>query len=343
MGGMESRVVTDVNYERNGRQVSYLGVPAETNISAYRTVPIPIIVLKSGDGPTIILSAGVHGDEYEGQIALLKLARSLDPDSVRGRVIILPALNLPAVLKAERLSPIDGLNLNRNYPGDPMGSITPTIAHYVSSVLLPLTDVHIDLHSGGRTLDYVPCINLNEMHDPSLRDPDLEARTLAALKVFGAPVGLINRDLDTAGHPSHLYEQMGILSLGSELGGCGIVSQDVLRMAERGLRNLLVHFGMVEGRVIAPEEEGDPPTRLVVIPDIECYEMAPETGIYEPFVALGEPVALGQALGQVHFPAIPTREPWVVGARRAGMLLCKRGPGWVERGDNVAIIAADFV
>lgn len=337
-----TRVVSDVDYEKPGRQSTYLAVPAETNISAYGSVPIPIVLIRNGKGPTMVVTAGVHGDEYEGQIALLKLARSLRPEEVAGRIIILPALNLPAVLTSRRLSPIDDLNLNRSYPGDRTGSTTQTIAHYVASTILPLADIHVDLHSGGKTLEYVPCVNLNENHDPALRNPDLEARGMAAMLAFGAPIGLINRDLDTAGHPSHLYEKLGILSLGTELGGAGIVSLEALRIAERGVRNLLVHFGLVEGRVLMPDEEGDPPTRLVAIPDLEHYEMATATGIYEPVVALGEQVATGDLLGRIHFPETPDRQPEEIRARRSGLLLCKRGPGWVERGDNVAIVACDY-
>jgi predicted deacylase len=144
-----SRIRTDIDFTKDGKHQSYLRVPVSTNISAYGTVPIPITVVKRGKGPTVLITGGVHGDEYEGPIALSKLARRLTPTMAKGRVVLVPALNLPAVLAGTRLSPMDGLNLNRVFPGEPNGSITSMIAHYVSTVLIPMADILVDLHSGG--------------------------------------------------------------------------------------------------------------------------------------------------------------------------------------------------
>ena len=71
----ESRIGTDIDFDKDGKQQSYLRVPISTNSSAYGTVPIPITAVKQGKGPTILITGGVHGDEYEGPIALSKLAR----------------------------------------------------------------------------------------------------------------------------------------------------------------------------------------------------------------------------------------------------------------------------
>ena len=200
-----SRVITDVDYDKQGKQISYLGVPISTDESAYGTVPLPITVISNGSGPTIHLSGGVHGDEFEGPIALMKLARELEPHQVQGRIIITPCLNLPAVLAGKRCSPIDGLNLNRVFPGDPDGSVTMVIAHYVSSTLLPLCDVQIDLHSGGNTLDFIPFVQMIRSHDK-----DLERRTLEAIQVFGTPVGLLTTELDPAGNLETICDELGV-------------------------------------------------------------------------------------------------------------------------------------
>ena len=83
---------------------------------------------------------GVHGDEYEGQVGLCKMIRTLEPKDVRGRVIAVPGINLPAALAGARVSPIDNVNFNRAFPGDPNGTPTYAIAHYVNSVLFPMAD-----------------------------------------------------------------------------------------------------------------------------------------------------------------------------------------------------------
>ena len=115
-----------------------------------------IAVIKNGSGPTAILQAGNHGDEYEGPITLGEMIRELDPAQVNGRLIFLPAINTPAVLAGRRTSPVDGLNLNRTFPGDEAGTITQQISAYVSDVIMPLGDAYLDLHSGGSSLNILP-------------------------------------------------------------------------------------------------------------------------------------------------------------------------------------------
>jgi N2-acetyl-L-2,4-diaminobutanoate deacetylase len=119
---------------------------------------------------------GNHGDEYEGPIALFDLARTLDPAEVHGTVIIVPALNYPAFRAGTRTSPIDRGNLNRSFPGRPDGTVTEKIADYVQRVLLPISDLVLDFHSGGRTLDFLPFCAAHVLPDKAR-----EARCLAAV------------------------------------------------------------------------------------------------------------------------------------------------------------------
>jgi predicted deacylase len=86
-----SRIVADVDFDRNGRQHGFLRLFHSVHSSAYGFIPIPIVVLKNGTGPTVLMVSGTHGDEYEGQVALCNLVKSLDPARIRGRVIIMPA------------------------------------------------------------------------------------------------------------------------------------------------------------------------------------------------------------------------------------------------------------
>ena len=332
-----SRVATNIDYDRDGKQVSYLGVPISTNESAYGTVPVPITVIRNGTGPTVYLSGGVHGDEFEGPIALMKLARELEAAEVQGRIIITPCLNLPAVLAGKRCSPIDGLNLNRVFPGDADGSATLVIAHYVSTVLLPLCDVQIDLHSGGNTLTFIPYVQMIRS-----RDKDLERRTLEAIKVFGTPVGLLTTELDPSGNLETLCEKLGVMTIQSELGGGGTVSKTNVGYAHTGALNLLRHFGLIEGAILRPEDQGRPPMRLMAFSDASCYVMAPDDGLFEPFFELGDPCEEGDPIGQVHYPHHIEKLPWTVHATQGGTLLSKRPPGIVRRGDNVAIIAQEM-
>src|SRR5258708_25066693 len=178
-----TRIFGDIDYERSGKQIGHLYLPYSVTRWAYGNIALPIAVIAGGKGPTVFLQAGTHGDEYEGQIALCKLVRALEPGEINGRVIVMTATNLPAALAGARVSPLDGVNLNRAYPGDPDGGPTKAIAHYVDSVIFPMTDYHLDLHSGGSSLDYQPFVSMRRS-----QDPELDRRAMAALKAFGDAV-----------------------------------------------------------------------------------------------------------------------------------------------------------
>lgn len=333
--GKKTRIFTEVDYEKDGKQDGWLYLPYSVTRSAYGNISIPITVIKNGRGPTVFLMAGNHGDEYEGQIALCKLIRTLEAGEITGRVIVMPAANLPAALAGTRVSPLDAGNLNRAFPGDPDGSPTFAIAHYIDRVLFPMTDFCHDLHSGGSSIDYIPFASMRKSGSP-----DLDGKALAALKAFGAPLSLVwAHTLDT-GFANAAAIQHRIVTLGGEFGGGGSVSVAGVRMVERGMRNLLVHAGCLAQDA---SSEGDRrPTRLMEVKNRHYFVLAPEAGLFEPVVELGDWVTEGQLCCQVHFVDNPKREPVPAHFRAAGMVVCKRRFGRVERGDCVAHLATDL-
>lgn len=326
-------IFTDVDYERQGKQVDWLNLPHSVTRSAYGAISIPIAVIRNGDGPTVFLMAGNHGDEYEGQIVLAKLIRELEPQHIRGRVIILPAANLPAAMDGARVSPIDQGNLNRAFPGDPHGTPTFAIAHYIDSILYPMAHFHHDLHSGGSSLKYVPFCSMRKSGDAAL-----DARSLAALRAFDAPLSMVwayNPENRLAGAAA---ARRGLVSLGGEFGGGGNVDRSSLAMLDRGVRNFLQFSGVMAQQETLPPPRG---TRLVEVSSRDHYVYATEGGLLEPLVDLGAEVRQGDLAGQIHFVDNPSRPPVPCHFRRAGMVVCQRHFGRVERGDCVAHLATD--
>ena len=327
-------VFTDIDYDRDGKQVDWLHLPHSVTRSAYGAIAIPIAVVRNGAGPTVFLMAGNHGDEYEGQIVLAKLIRALQPEHIRGRVIILPAANLPAAMAGTRVSPIDQGNLNRAFPGDPHGTPTFAIAHYIDSVLYPMADFHHDLHSGGSSLRYAPFCSMRVSGDKAL-----DEQSLAALKAFGAPLSLVwayNPENRLAGAAA---ARRGLLSLGGEFGGGGDVNRASLAMLDRGVQNFLRFAGVLT--TAATSTEGPGPIRLMEVSSRDHYVYATEAGLLEHAVDLGAEVQKGQLAGLIHFVDNPAREPEPCYFRRAGMAVCQRHFGRVERGDCVAHLATD--
>ena len=326
-------IFSDIDYDKEGKQVDWLHLPHSVTRSAYGAIAIPVVVIRNGPGPTVFLMAGNHGDEYEGQIALTKLIRELEPDHIRGRVIILPAANLPAAMAGARVSPIDQGNLNRAFPGDPHGTPTFAIAHYIDSVLYPMADFHHDLHSGGSSLRYVPFCSMRKSGDAAL-----DTRSLAALTAFDSPLSLVwayNPENRLAGAAA---ARRGLVSLGGEFGGGGDVNRASLAMLERGLRNFLQFSGVMAQPATTAKSGG---MRLMEVSSRDHYVYAIEPGLLEHSVDLGAEVSKGQLAGLIHFVDNPAREPVPVYFRRDGMVVCQRHFGRVERGDCVAHLATD--
>jgi uncharacterized protein len=327
-----TRIRCFVDFERDGRQVSHLQLPYSSNVSAYGWIGIPIAVIRNGRGPTLFLGAGNHGDEYEGQIVLARLIRELDPGALQGRLIVMPAQNLPAAMAGSRCSPLDGGNLNRSFPGDPDGPPTAAIAHFIERVVLPMCDAAVDLHSGGKTLDYTPSALARR---PPGNDPLASAKR-AALEAFRAPIGYIVSDAREDRTLTAAADRVGIVAVGTELGGAGTVTVETLKVARRGLTNMLRHFGLMEG-----EPEG-PPTRLTEVGGPEYYVHAPCRGLFEPAFELGDVVERGQPVGYIHQIDDPATPPVEVAFRGGGLVICKRPILQVERGDCLAHLATDL-
>ena len=331
----ESRVWSKIDLQKEGKQADYLRLPYSSNLSAYGWLPIPIVCIKNGEGPTALLVAGNHGDEYEGQIALLKLARRLQPDEIEGRIVVLPALNFPAVAAGTRNSPIDDGNLNRAFPGDPFGRPTEMLAHYVDEALFPIADIVVDLHSGGRSLEFLPCALMRPGPTPSA---DLAQRD--ALRAFAAPISYITSGKGGGGATTlaAAAERHGVPTITAELGGGESVSRGGLDLAEAGLRRLLVQQGIL--KTVVPSAPAE--TRFMQVAGPHYFVYAPSDGLFEPLVQLGESVACGQAAGRLHFPQSPMKEPEIVSFEADGLVACRRVPAMTRHGDCLFHLLSDI-
>ncbi len=329
-------ILTSMDWEADGKQHGYLSVPYSSDDSAWGAVRVPITLIRNGEGPCVLFTGGNHGDEYEGPIALRKLATALEADDFRGSAIIIPALNPPAVQAGTRVSPIDGVNMNRSFPGKRTGSVTKMICHYVSTRLLPEADAVVDIHSGGKTLTFTP---FAAMH--YLEDPDQFEQTKAMMHAFAAPISLVIEELDTEGMFDGVVENTGKPFIFTELGGGGTVTPQTVAIAERGIINVLRHFGIYHGEPMDFEKEEVPPTRMMATPDGKSYTISDETGLFEMVVNLGDSVEEGQLLGRIHSIEKTEIPPSLYFAHRSGELIGRHYPGLARPGDCLAVIAID--
>lgn len=326
-------IATDIDFDREGKQVSILRLPCSTDKSGYGIIPLPIAVIKNGSGPTVLLMGANHGDEFEGPVTLGKLIRDLEPSQIRGRLIILPAANFPAAIAGRRNSPLDGLNLNRSFPGNPDGSATQQIAHYIAKILMPMSDAVIDLHSGGYSLDFVFCANIYRHEPGPLRD-----KTLALATAFSVPLTVMFDDRGEERTILATAKRLGIPAMTTELGGGATLSVSGLKLCMDAVCRALVSLGVFPDRMAKPAEQQ---TRFVEIKNQSSYVYAPCDGLFETFDEMGSEVKAGARAGCIHFLENPAWPPLDILYGATGLLCMKRPPAMVEAGDCLLLVVSD--
>ncbi|WP_299838280.1 N(2)-acetyl-L-2,4-diaminobutanoate deacetylase DoeB [uncultured Paracoccus sp.] len=313
-----------------GKAHGFLRLPYSRNDSAWGSVMIPITVIANGQGPTALLTGANHGDEYEGPIALQQLAWEIEPEEVTGRIILIPYLNSPAFRAGTRVSPIDQVNLNRAFPGKPDGSPSQKIADYVCNTLVPMADVVLDYHSGGKTLDFLPFAAAHYLEDKAQQEA-----CLAAVRAFGAPYSMMMVEIDAVGMFDTAVEEQGKVFVTTELGGGGTATARSSEIAIRGAKNVLRHAGILSGGI---ELAGG--SRMLDMPGDDCFHFATQDGLVQPLVDLGDAVAAGQPIARIWPKDRSGVAPEEVRANRDGLLAARHFPGLVQGGDCLAVIAA---
>ncbi|MCF8467057.1 MAG: N(2)-acetyl-L-2,4-diaminobutanoate deacetylase DoeB [Sneathiella sp.] len=323
-------ITPTIDFERDGIQHGFLKLPYSHDASAWGSIMIPITVAKNGDGPTALLSGGNHGDEYEGPIALYDLATQIKAEEITGRVIIIPAMNFPAFLSARRTSPIDGRNMNRVFPGNPEGSVTEKIADYFQRTLLPMADYVVDIHSGGKTLDFVPFCAVHV-----LENEQQQADCIAAMRAFNAPYSIKLLEVDAVGMYDTAAEEMGKIFISTELGGGGSAWASTVAIAKKGIANILKYAGILAGPTKVSK------TINLNMPDSRCYVSSENSGLLEICVELGQSVTKGQTLAKVHNIERTGTPPTEYQSSLDGILITRHFPGLIAMGDIIAVIAVE--
>lgn len=292
---------------------------------------VPVVILEGAPGPTVLMTGAIHGDEYDGPVALTKLARSLEPDKIAGRIILVPVVNGSAISAQQRCSPLDGLDLNRCFPGHRFGKATERLAYAICTSLVPMADVVIDCHSGGTLRRYIP----SAMMHP-LANAKAHAETLDLIKAMMLPAGVVTDETIEPGMLQAYIESQKKIYVCCEFGGGG-VSKQTIQIATQGLLNSLTHLGMIETTAIVPEWNGRKEARLFEVSDLTYGPAAEYPGLFEPLSELGDTIRIGQAIGLIHQDE--SSDPSPVVAPADGILLMLRGVGRIQVGSPAAQVA----
>jgi len=289
---------------------------------------IPIVTIANGSGATVLLCAGNHGNEDEGQLILRRLIHEINPSDVKGRIIFLPALNYPAVRACSRISPLDDGNLNRSFPGD--GELGPTsaIARFVVDAVLPLVDAGMDLHSAAYNDKYVDTTFLCTCADIALYQKSVGlADAFKAPYMYGVD-GIsktTSKDFDSAAHAK------GIPFMSAELGGGGI-DPETIRIGYDGVRNVLAHMGVIAARESSSAREK---TVYLDAGSRTGGVQAPYEGLFEARFNVGDEVKVGQVAGVLYSLDEVERLPKELFFSESGIVCVKSVSARVFHGSSI--------
>jgi N2-acetyl-L-2,4-diaminobutanoate deacetylase len=306
-------------------------------------VDVPVVVLTApAAGPTLLLTGGVHGNEYEGPAALMKLAADQTLRLERGRLVIAPSVNPLALAARVRRSPQDGLDLNRSFPGNPNGSITQAIAAFMANTLTPAADAVFDLHAGGEDSWIIPSVMLHFLPDRAQMQT-----TLSLGLAFGAPATLVYDEVNPGLFDTHV-ESRGIPFICCEMGGAGMLTAESLAFTDAGIRRVMAAMRLTKDSLKASESpfpgwrDWSQP-KVLCTPDDAALPRALHSGYLRPLVEIGQRVAAGSIVGQVHDPSTPWDPPTAIITAVGGIVYSRHTGGMVQAGETIAIIGDELV
>ena len=305
----------------------------------FSLVPLTVIngLRDSADRPGVAVFGGTHGNEYEGQIAVKRLCHDLDPAEMAGRLILVPQLSETACAGHQRSSPEDGVNMNRAFPGNPRGTLSYRIAHFVKTRIFPQVRIVLDLHAGGREASFPLCTSLHPIPDPAQY-----AETLAVARLFDTPFIYVYSRQMAAGLLTDEAEDEGKIAVGGEFGVGEGSSVTGIRHAYEGVGNVLRHYGLLPGQVHRVDPDRAAAPRLVQAPHLTDYVPCPRRAIWEPVVEVGEDVGERQLIGRLHDFGDHSSAPLAVLAHRAGVVIALHFGALVQQGSTLYVIAEEI-
>ncbi len=305
----------------------------------YSLVPLTIIngLRSTGDAsqlPGLAAFGGTHGNEWEGQVAVKQLCQALNPAEMSGRVLLMPQLSQSACVANERISPLDHVNMNRAFPGNPRGSISYRIADFVRSHIFPRVRIVIDLHAGGREGGFALCTSFHPVPDPAQL-----AEITHVASLFDTPFMLIYSSQMASGLLTDQAEAEGKIAIGGEFGFGESVNRRGVLHAFGGIQNALRHYGMLAGEIVRIDSARQNTPMLVDARNIDDYIPCPHDGTWEPMVDLGDEVSEGQLVGHIHDFSDHTAEPFEIYAHRSGFMIMMCGTARCQQGTTLFVIA----
>lgn len=282
-------------------------------------------------GPHLLITAGVHGDEFEPMAAVRRLMREIDPRGLRGTLTLVPCVNESAFRLGRRTGE-DGKDLARTCPGREDGSLTEQVA-FALSQLIRSANYYIDLHTGGTTYTVLPLSGYT-LH----ADPKVLAVQRRMAQVFGLDV-VWGTDPNLDGRSLSVARDANVPAIYCEYLGGGRCDPVGIDAYVRGCRNVMIEIGLLEGM----PEIARPP---LIVEDhrpgaghMQISHPSPCEGFFEPVVALGQRVRIGDLIGTVC--DVRGQRVERIESRYTGIVIVLHTFPTVAKDDSVAVVMED--
>ncbi len=320
-----------LDFQTPGRRDYFVKIE-HTTLWAHHLIPVTVIVgPKAEKGRGLVAIGSTHGDEMEGPVAIKHLLREVRTEDVLGRIILMPVLNVMAFKANRRESPDDGVNLNRAFPGNAKGSVTYRLADFVTRFIFPQVHVCLDIHAGGEVARFPATANIHFMKDPAQRKAMEEAA-----RGFGTKFIMVYQNL-TQGLLTALAEDMGKITVGTEMGWGRAVQAGGVSMSRQGVINAAIRNGQLRGE---PMDRNYPAAEQVMVDtsDPASNFLAPYDAVFEPTVELGQKVAKGQRVAWLHDYDRIDEAPLELTAPHEGYIICQAWNSRVIQGQVITQI-----
>ncbi len=249
------------------------------------SLEIPVVVVKGRQpGSTLLITAGIHGSEYPGIEAAKELSNTVNPKELQGTLIILLCINQRAFFeRAAFVNPTDGKNLNRCFPGSPLGTETERLAYQLAQEFFPLADFYLDFHSGDLPEQLEEFVFI-----PSFGPKETIQVAQQVAGYLDVPFVVVSKSKVGASSCACL---MGTPALLIERGGFGERSKVAIQGFMDDAFHILSYLGMLSKLVRIPK-------KLQLLEHVQ-YVNSPQTGLWMPALAVGDQVEAGQSLGTI--------------------------------------------
>jgi len=295
----------------------------ELSIDGHAT-KLPIFLINGAyDGPVLAITGGIHGAEYASIEAALRLAHSLDPAKLYGGVIVLPIVSMQAYKsRSIYIVPMDGKNLNRQFPGDVEGTASEQLAYWLTFNVFKKADYYVDLHGGDLNEALIPFTVFQKAGDKKTNESSLEiARAFGIKYLVGS---------DIKGSTISAAAALGVPGILAESGGQGIWKPHHIQVLSDGLDHVMLYLGMVKGTTNKISE-------TVVMNQFE-WMRSEHDGCYYPKAHAGDMVTAGQHIG--HVSDFEGKTLQTIQAPVSGVVLFVVTTLAINKGDPLLAVAA---